>query len=295
MINIKFNNITVNYDKLTDFLLQYGVLSTSLSNLNNTETADNTWFDEPGYGNWSVWENPVLNVILDESIDPDLLAKSIQSNFALNKIPTYSLEPIPDKDWAADSQDYHPHQICKNLWVYPEDIEFSDPAGINIIIKRTMAFGTGSHATTRLCLRWLMNNINGGERVLDYGCGSGILSITAAKLGAELCLAVDIDPQALNMSIENGKLNQVKISTFLPEELKLKNMDIIVANILANPIKLLKKDFIKLLADRGHLVLSGIMESQIDDICEEYDSDFSQIKVDILDGWGLITGLKNIN
>ena len=169
----------------------------------------------------------------------------------------------------------------------------TDPAAINIVLDPGLAFGTGSHPTTRLCLRWLDANMRGGETVLDYGCGSGILAIAAMKLGAGSAIGVDVDAQAVLASRDNAAANQVTADFYLPEGVALQpNTDVVVANILTNPLRLWRRCWQAATRTGGRIVLSGILAEQAEDVMRIYAQWFDLAPAVLEDGWCCLSGVK---
>ena len=162
----------------------------------------------------------------------------------------------------------------------------------NVFIDPGSAFGTGTHSTTKLCLKWLSENIKGGESILDFGCGSGILSIAAIKLGCSSSIAVDIDPAALKVTKQNSLINNLSIPTYLPDKLPKNKYDILIANILSKPLIELLPKFQSLLKPGGYIAVSGILKSQIQNVKNLYNSYFNIIECKIEEEWGLISGYK---
>jgi ribosomal protein L11 methyltransferase len=167
-----------------------------------------------------------------------------------------------------------------------------DPAAVNIALDPGLAFGTGSHPTTRLCLAWLDENLAGGERVLDYGCGSGILAIAAAKLGAAAVAGVDIDPQAIQAARDNAARNHIAAEFFLPGAAPDFQADVVVANILTNPLKLLAPALAAACRPGGRIVLSGILSPQADDVASVYGQWFAMDERRDEDGWACLGGTR---
>jgi ribosomal protein L11 methyltransferase len=203
--------------------------------------------------------------------------------------PRFSLEKLDDKDWVRASQaQFAPIAIGERLWIGPSWREA--PAGrVAVRIDPGLAFGTGSHPTTKLVLGFLEQNIEGGERVLDYGCGSGILAIAAAKLGAARVDCTDIDPQAVATAIANAHGNGVEVNAALADALPAANYDLVVSNILAQPLIVLAPLF----AERGlRIALSGILEEQADEVMRAYQPWFEMSIRDREEGWALLCGAK---
>jgi len=178
------------------------------------------------------------------------------------------------------------------LWIVPSWHEATDASAINIALDPGLAFGTGSHPTTRLCLRWLDANLRGGESVLDYGCGSGILAIAALKLGAGSAVGVDVDAQAVQASRDNARANQVVASFYLPDAAPKLAAEIVVANILTNPLRMLAPLLAGATLPGGRIVLSGILAEQADEVMAIYQQWFDLLPPQFEDGWACLSGSK---
>jgi len=196
---------------------------------------------------------------------------------------------------------FDPIQISARLWIVPTWHVSPDPAAINLILDPGLAFGTGSHPTTQLCLRWLDQNVQLGDTVMDYGCGSGILAIAALKLGARHAAGIDIDPQAIKASEENALRNQCDPSKFhfatayQATERNLQSAeqtDVVVANILANPLILLAPLLAQIVRQHGHIVLSGILKEQAGEVRNTYQQWFNMNIAGEQEGWVLLSGVK---
>ena len=191
--------------------------------------------------------------------------------------------------------DQKPQQFGNRLWIYPSWITPSKNSVTNMILDPGLAFGTGSHPTTSLCLNWLDNNLIPSQHIIDYGCGSGILAIAAALLGASKVYAVDNDPQAITATLSNMEKNKISnqsIQTFCPEALPQVKVDLLIANILANPLIQLSEIFLTLIKPSGKIVLSGILEEQVEKVFYHYKSNFEFEKPQLNDGWALIAGSR---
>jgi ribosomal protein L11 methyltransferase len=254
-------------EPLSDILSELGAASVTLR-----DAADQPLY-EPPPGATPLWEN--IDVIAlfdaDQAIDPviDALGKAL----APQSLPHWKLEPLEDKDWQNEwIKHFKPMRFGKRLWICPSWTPAPDPDAVNILLDPGLAFGTGTHPTTALCLQWLDEHVHGGETLVDFGCGSGILALAAAKLGAHHIWAVDNDPQALSACRDNADKNQLTptITTCAPEELKIPPVDILIANILANPLLQLAPLFAKLLKPGGQIVLSGILGNQAEMIEQRY-------------------------
>ena len=280
-------------EPLSDALMEGGALSVSLEDA-DAGTADETpLFGEPDYPTAELWPHSIAAVLLDEHADvAEILA--IAAKQAGIPAPTdYTVEIVAEQDWVRLTQSqFDPIPISPRLWIVPTWHDAPDRSAINLKLDPGLAFGTGSHPTTRLCLRWLDAHLAGGETLLDYGCGSGILAIAAVKLGAARVDGVDIDAQAVTSSQDNAALNDVTARFCLPDALGSGTYDVVVANILTNPLK----GMAPLLAGRvragGQLVLSGILAEQADDVMAVYRSWFAFDPPAIDEGWVRLAGIK---
>lgn len=276
-----------------DSLLEAGAETVTL-----TDAADEPIL-EPGLNETPLWNTVVITGLFTDSADEIVLLDTLQHN--LKKI-TYSCstEILEDQNWTrAWMEHYHPMQFGKRLWVCPLHLDPPQPDAINLRLDPGLAFGTGTHPTTALCLRWLDNNIEGGERILDFGCGSGILAIAACLLGAAHADGVDIDPQALLATQSNALINQVseKISSYLPESYQQQHADTVydtvVANILSGPLAELAPTLARHTKPHGHIVLSGILREQAETVLLAYSQIFTMDAPVFDDDWTILHGVKN--
>jgi ribosomal protein L11 methyltransferase len=208
-------------------------------------------------------------------------------------VPVYTIATIADRDWVRKTQQqFQPICATPGLWIVPSWSEPVDPKAINLRLDPGLAFGTGSHPTTLMCLRWLAQHLSAGATVLDYGCGSGILAIAAAKLGAGAVDGIDVDPQAITASRENAKLNNV-VARFDPAEaFTAGTYDVVVANILANPLQLLAPLLAVRVRARGQIVLSGILEPQAAAVIAAYEPWFTIDVSNSEEGWVALAGSR---
>lgn len=201
---------------------------------------------------------------------------------------------VAGADWVRRTQQqFPPIQIARRLWVVPTWHVAPDPSAVSVVLDPGLAFGTGSHPTTRLCMEWLATHLEGGERVLDYGCGSGILAITAMKLGAAEAIGVDIDPQAIVAATRNAEQNRVAARFVGPEDLGSGEFDVVVANILANPLRALAPLLTGRLRRGGWLLLSGILESQAEAVGASYAALLPLATAGTCEGWVLLAGRRH--
>lgn len=280
-------------EPLSDALMEAGALSVSLEDA-DAGTADETpLFGEPDHPTAELWPHSIATVLLDEHIDVAEILAAAAKQAGIAVPAEYTIESVAEQDWVRLTQSqFEPIPISPRLWIVPTWHDAPDSRAINLKLDPGLAFGTGSHPTTRLCLRWLDAQLAGGETLLDYGCGSGILAIAAAKLGAARVDGVDIDTQAVAASRDNAILNDVTAHFCLPGELAPGQYDVVVANILTNPLK----GMAPLLAGRvragGRLVLSGILAEQADDVMVVYRDWFVFDPPAIDEGWVRLAGLK---
>lgn len=217
-------------------------------------------------GESPVWDNSLATGLFNAERGLDTVIAELTGTFAPKNLPDYRVASLPDQDWERCWMDrFQPMQYGRDLWICPTWCDVPDPDATNVMLDPGMAFGSGSHETTRLCMQWLTKQQLIGKKVIDFGCGSGILAITALKLGAASALGVDIDPQALKASSSNAEINEVseKLQLFLSEQLPENSRgDIVFANILAGTLIDLKSHLLEMRAQQGVLVLSGILRTQ---------------------------------
>ncbi len=278
---------------LSDALLETGALSVSLEDADAGTVDETPLFGEPDHPTAELWPHSIAVVLLDKDADvvETLAVAAQQAGIAA---PTgYTIEAVAEQDWVRLTQSqFDPIPISPRLWIVPTWHDAPDSHAINLKLDPGLAFGTGSHPTTRLCLRWLDDHLQGGETLLDYGCGSGILAIAAVRLGAVQVDGVDIDVQAVAASRDNAALNAVSVHFCLPGELAPRQYDVVVANILTNPLK----GMAPLLAGRvragGRLVLSGILAGQAEEVMAVYRDWFVFDLPATDEGWVRLAGVK---
>jgi ribosomal protein L11 methyltransferase len=254
-------------------------------------TADETpWFGQPEES--PPWPRVRLTALSRTEGEPEqLLVRACQAIGIV--VPDFRLRSVPDQDWVSTSRDqFGPVRVSERLWIVPTWHSPPDPAAINLVLDPGLAFGTGSHATTRLCLQWLERTIKGGETVLDYGCGSGILAIAALRLGARRAVGIDIDPGAVAVARANAERNGVA-AEFLHDCAGLAfSADVVVANILANPLKLLAPVLISRCARGGRLALSGILAEQAEEVKARYEPLIAFAPSVEEEGWVCLSGVR---
>lgn len=253
---------------------------------------------EPGPDETPVWNDIIITGLFSANLDQQSvidIIKHCMSGIAYN----YDIQTLEDQNWTrAWMEHYHAMQFGERLWVVPLHIEPPQPHAINLRLDPGLAFGTGTHPTTSLCLRWLDKYVHTQQNILDYGCGSGILAIAACMLGIKLADGVDIDPQALLATHDNAETNQVadRIKTWLPEDFRKsigdKQYDIVVANILSGPLAELAPTLANCTRAGGDVVLSGILKEQADSVLDTYSTFFEMDMPELEEDWALLHGIK---
>ncbi|OCF95069.1 ribosomal protein L11 methyltransferase [Gilliamella sp. wkB195] len=284
-IQLRINTTNELAEQISEQLEESGAASVTFQ-----DTYDNPVF-EPLPGETKLWGNTDVVGLYDAQIDIDEL-KAILN---LNQY-SYKIEQLEDKDWEREWMDnFHPMQFGKRLWICPSWRDIPDPNAVNVMLDPGLAFGTGTHPTTALCLTWLDSLDLNNKIVIDYGCGSGILAIAALKLGAKRVIGVDIDPQAIQASRDNAERNNVseKIELYLAKDLPNNlQADVVVANILAGPLKELEPQINNLVKTNGKLGLSGILATQSQSVYEAYQTHFELDPIIEQEEWCRITGKK---
>lgn len=280
-------------DALGDALLAQGAQSVSMEDANAGTADEAPLYGEPGLPLEAAWPQSVITALCAQDVDPLQLIAAACAQTGLSPPPEYRLEPVGDEDWVRLSQSqFEPIRISDKLWIVPSWAIAPDPRAVNLVLDPGLAFGTGSHPTTRLCLLWLERTLRGGERVLDYGCGSGILAIAALRLGAGEALGVDVDPLALVAARANAARNQVRARFIDTETASDFQADLVAANILANPLILLAPLLAGHLSTGGRIALSGILEAQAEEVTAAYAPWFG-MQIGVIDGgWALLEGVK---
>jgi ribosomal protein L11 methyltransferase len=281
-------------EALSEALLELGALSVDLLDADADTPDEQAIFGEPGEPAPGLWQHNRVSALFDSGKDVSTILHNASASIGLKQIPEHHIEILADNDWVRLTQSqFEPIRISPRLWIVPTWHTPSDPYAINIVLDPGLAFGTGSHPTTRLCLRWLESNLRGGESVLDYGCGSGILAIAALKLGAAHADGVDVDLQAVIASRGNASANQVEdVEFYEPNDAPQRRYDLVVANILTNPLRMLAPLLANAARQGGQIVLSGILEEQAQDVMNIYQQWFD-LNVPIFeDGWSCLSGRK---
>ncbi|NNE62490.1 MAG: 50S ribosomal protein L11 methyltransferase [Gammaproteobacteria bacterium] len=256
--------------------------------------------DEPIYeplpGHMPLWQTSIVTGMFDSAIHPEQLFQSISESLPAHLQNSLRQTQLDDRDWVqAYREHYFPIQCAESLWVVPGWHQPPDPDATNIILDPGLAFGTGGHPTTALCLSWLAKNNLEDMTIIDYGCGSGILAIAALKLGAKRVIGVDIDPQALEASRRNADRNNIaadRLPLYLPDQFEMTNVQLVIANILAEPLVILAEKLAAMVVPDGKILLSGILDQQTDAIQSAYRSFFNLHRSGASEGWVRITGTR---
>ncbi|WED43405.1 50S ribosomal protein L11 methyltransferase [Legionella cardiaca] len=269
-------------DALSEALEETGALSITLTDKHDDPVL------EPEPGTMPLWPDVIINALYAEENDAKQAMQNLSSQYQNLQ---FSLHTLADQDWErAWMKDFKPQRFGQNLWICPSWMEPPEPNAVNLILDPGLAFGTGTHPTTFLCLTWLDQAPLQDKTVIDYGCGSGILALAALKLGAAKVYAVDIDEQALQATTNNALANvenASQLSIGFPENLDSK-VDLLIANILLAPLLGLQSKFKDLLKTNGTLIISGILEDQAASLIEAYQTDFNHHDSKTMDGWCLL-------
>lgn len=280
-------------EALADALMEAGALSATIEDADAGTAAEKPQFGEPGSITTPGWDRSRIAALFDPDADIPAALGEAAGACGLGTVPPYITEEIAEQNWVQLTQSqFEPIRISERLWIVPSWHDAPDPGAVNLVLDPGMAFGTGSHPTTRLCLEWLEASISGGESLLDYGCGSGILAIAAGRLGAGEVSGVDIDPQAVIAAEANAERNEVSARFFDSTQPIKGDFDLVVANILANPLKALAPAICAHVRPGGQLALSGILEEQSEDLIAIYSSFIPMHVAGTREGWVCLAGTK---
>lgn len=302
-------------DALEEALFAAGALSVTL-----TADADEVMLIEPSPGELPLWEHGmVVTGLFDKGFDPNDALPIITACLGTDNLPLIASQTLADRTWELEWTKYfHPIQFGQDLWICPSNQSVPAEKITNttqiITLDPGLAFGTGTHPTTAMALEYIAGDWlcekpekaknsdektkpnNKGKHVIDFGCGSGILGIAAAKMGAEHVVMTDIDAQALTTTIENAKINQVsdKLMTYLPEALPNRQTDFLIANILLEPLLQLKDTFVDLCHSNSTLLLTGLLKEQVPQIIERYQDTFSDFQLTESGDWAMVVAKKQV-
>ena len=274
---------------ISDFLSELGAVSITFM------SAEAQPVYEPDIGETRIWERTKTIALFELDASPEIVKTLLFQKFTENTLHNWHAEILQDQTWErAWMEHFQPMQFAERLWVYPSGQEQSIPGTVSLILDPGLAFGSGTHPTTALCLEWLAEHDVTGKTVIDFGCGSGILAVAAVLLGAKEAHAIDIDPQALTATRDNAQKNKVssQIKTYLPEEFTRFEADLVLANILAKPLIELSESIGGLAQAQGQLVLSGILKEQADLVSSAYQKGFTMNPAVAQDDWCRLDGLK---
>ena len=287
-VQIRFAIKSEYVDDISDLLMELGSASVTFT-ANDPDEAVFELFP----GDVKYWKTSTVVGLFDAATEMGHIADVLSEQAMFEGQFQHKVEQVEDKDWEREWMDnFHPIKFGERLWVCPSWRDIPEPDACNVILDPGLAFGTGTHATTALCMEWLEKMDLSDKTVLDFGCGSGILAIAALKLGAKRAIGIDIDPKAIDASMENAKRNDVadKLEVYLPEDAPEFDCDVIVANILAAPLKELKH----VICGYGHtgteLALSGVLAEQAEDVSGEYNELVELNPVSQKDEWVRIDG-----
>lgn len=279
---------------LEDALLDVGAVSITLQ-----DAADNPVL-EPAPGTTPLWPSVQLSALFDAAVDPHLLREVLRTRLS-TPLPPLHFEQLADRAWEREwLKDFRPMQFGRRLWICPggqrppaDQLATTDDACI-IELDPGLAFGTGTHPTTALCLEWLDGADLRGKTVIDYGCGSGVLAIAALKLGAKSAIAVDIDPQAITATLDNASRNLVaeRLRVGLAADTALQPADVVLANILAEPLEALAASLTAWVVPGGHIVLSGLLTAQADRVAARYAPAFRLEPTTVRGDWARVDGMR---
>jgi ribosomal protein L11 methyltransferase len=280
-------------DALSDALLAHGAASATVEDALAGTPDERPVFDEPNVASAGAWARARIRALVADDADVHGVLAAAASEAGLAAAPRFAVEEVGDTDWVRASQaQFAPIRISARLWIVPSWHAVPDPDALNIRLDPGLAFGTGSHPTTRLCLRWLEQHVRPDSSVLDYGCGSGILAIAALKLGASAAVGVDVDPAAVAAARENAARNGVA-ARFVGTDVALAlPVDLVVANILANPLIVLAPVLAAQCRPGGRIALAGILAAQSDAVADAYRQWFAMARFAEDDGWVCLEGVR---
>ncbi|MBD2782138.1 50S ribosomal protein L11 methyltransferase [Xenorhabdus szentirmaii] len=289
-IQLRLNTTGQQAEALGDELVESGAVSVTFQDSHDTPIF------EPLPGETRLWGDTNVIGLYDAEMDMKAVVSQLEQVPQLGKGFIHKIEQLEDKDWEREWMDnFHPMRFGNRLWICPSWREVPEPDAVNVMLDPGLAFGTGTHPTTSLCLQWLDGLDLAGKTIIDFGCGSGILAIAALKLGAKHAIGIDIDPQAIQASRDNAERNGVSdqltlyLSKDQPNDLEC---DVVIANILAGPLRELAPIIGSLPKSGGLLGLSGVLASQAEGVAQAYDNEFIIDPIAEQEEWCRITGIK---
>jgi ribosomal protein L11 methyltransferase len=292
-ISVALETDAAHADALSEALLEAGALSASVEDADAGTERETPQFGEPGSPTTPLWGTSRVVALFDPADDIVGRVATAAREAGISELPEIHLEEVAEQDWVRLTQSqFDPISISDRLWIVPSWHDAPDPAAINLVVDPGLAFGTGSHPTTRLCLLWLEDVVRPGLTVLDYGCGSGILGIAAARLGAGDVLGVDIDEAALVSARDNADRNSVTMRLRHSREPLDERFDLVVANILTNPLCVLAPLLAGRIAPGGRIALSGVLATQAEQVIDAYRPHVALRVGAEHDGWVRLEGMK---
>ncbi|MBI5899423.1 MAG: 50S ribosomal protein L11 methyltransferase [Rhodocyclales bacterium] len=296
-VSVALETDAAHADALSDALMAAGAISVSVEDALAGTDLETPQFGEPdgagGMPATPLWNESRVVALFDPA--PDLIGRiaTAAASAGIDDLPEIELEDVAEQDWVRLTQaQFDPIRVDNRLWIVPSWHAAPDPAAVSLVLDPGLAFGTGSHPTTFLCLQWLCEHLRAGESVLDYGCGSGILGIAAAKLGAASVLGVDIDDNALVAARNNAANNRVALELRHSKQALEESFDIVVANILTNPLCVLAPLLAGRVAPGGRIVLAGVLATQAEQVIAAYAAHLPLHAGAERDGWVRLEGRR---
>lgn len=280
-------------EALSDALMDAGALSVSIEDADAGTEAEKPQFGEPGHLPTGLWDHSRVIALFDADAELAPMLAQAAAAAGFDAVPPFTTEEVAEQNWVQLTQSqFDPIRITDRLWIVPSWHEAPDAGAINIELDPGMAFGTGSHPTTRLCLEWLCDTVQPGVNVLDYGCGSGILGIAAVRLGAGDVLGIDIDEKAVEAARDNAQRNGVTMRLQHSGVPLGDTFQVVVANILTNPLCVLAPAIAARVATGGRIALSGVLETQAQQVIDAWTPYLALTVGATLDGWVRLEGQR---
>ncbi len=280
-------------DHLSESLFSVGAISVDVTDADEGSAKEKAIFAEPGEIFELSWNANRVVALFDSDVDVTQVIKNLEEFVNVSQLSDYQVRTVEDQDWVRLTQkQFDPIQVTDRIRITPSWSDVGVPSDVEIVLDPGLAFGTGSHPTTRLCLQWLDQASVSERIVVDYGCGSGILGIVAKKLGSKGVFCVDIDENALIATEYNAQRNGVDVNIQSANDEFKVSADVLVANILSAPLKVLAAAFASIVRPGGRIALSGILVEQEDELCEVYQKQFDMKPFDRLEGWVCLEGVK---
>jgi ribosomal protein L11 methyltransferase len=280
-------------DHLSESLFSVGAISVDVTDADEGSAKEKAIFAEPGEIFELSWNANRVVALFDSDVDVTKVIKNLEEFVNVSQLSDYQVRTVEDQDWVRLTQkQFDPIQVTDRIRITPSWSDVGVPSDVEIVLDPGLAFGTGSHPTTRLCLQWLDQASVSERIVVDYGCGSGILGIVAKKLGSKGVFCVDIDENALIATEYNAQRNGVDVNIQSANDEFKVSADLLVANILSAPLKVLAAAFASIVRPGGRIALSGILVEQEDELCEVYQKQFDMKPFDRLEGWVCLEGVK---